>query len=173
MSRGSRLRVRVRALAFVAFALAPGLLGACTRPAPDATPEGAVRAWLDRMEAADEDTRANREAYALLGPTARANLGERAERASRLEGHRVEPWDMLAEGRFGLKFRPKAMVSRFEGDVATVAVTGDEPLTEHALVHCARVPGPPVAWRVEPELPPVPALPRRDPDRATPHPDDR
>ena len=146
---------------------------ACTRPAPDATPEGAVRAWLDRMEASDEDARAIRDAYALLGPAARANLVERAERASRLEGHRVEPWDMLAEGRFGLKFRPKSMVSRIEGDLATVAVTGDEPLTEHAMVHCARVAGPPVAWRVEPELPAVPLLPRRDPDRISPHPDER
>jgi hypothetical protein len=146
---------------------------ACNRPAPDATPEGAVRAWLDRMEASDEDAHAIRDAYALLGPAARANLGERAERASRLEGHRVEPWEMLAEGRFGLKFRTKSMVSHIDGDVATVAVTGDEPLTEHALVHCARVAGPPVAWRVEPELPPVPALPRRDPDRAAPHSDER
>jgi hypothetical protein len=151
-------------LAFVA------ICGACTRPAPDATPEGAVRAWLDRMEASDEDAHAIREAYALLGPTARANLVERAERASRLEGHRVEPWDMLAEGRFGLKFRPKAMVSKIDGELATVAVTGDEPRTEHALVHCARVAA---AWRVEPELPPVPALPRREADPAPPRGDGR
>ena len=151
------------------------LLGSasCSRPAPDASPEGAVRAWLDRMEASDEDALAIRDAYGLLGPAARANLVERAERASRLEGHRVEPWDMLAEGRFGLKFRPKSMVSHVEGDRATVAVTGEEPLTEHAMVHCARVAGPPVAWRVEPELPPVPLLPRRDPDRTSPHPDER
>jgi hypothetical protein len=120
------------------------------------------------MEASDDDAHAIREAYALLGPTARANLGERAERASRLEGHRVEPWEMLAEGRFGLKFRPKSMVSHVEGDQATVAVTGDEPLTEHALVHCAREAA---SWRVEPELPPVPALPRRDPDPAPPRTD--
>jgi hypothetical protein len=153
--------MRIGGLALVAIA-------ACSRPAPDATPEGAVRAWLDRMEASDDDAHAIREAYALLGPTARANLGERAERASRLEGHRVEPWEMLAEGRFGLKFRPKSMVSRVEGDQATVAVTGDEPLTEHALVHCAREAA---AWRVEPELPPVPALPRRDPDPAPPRTD--
>jgi len=125
------------------------------------------------MEASDDDTHAIREAYALLGPTARANLGERAERASRLEGHRVEPWDMLAEGRFGLKFRPKSMVAQVDGDVATLAVTGEEPLSEKAVVHCVRVPGPPAAWRVEPELPAVPALPRREPDRATPRNDER
>ena len=153
--------------------LAVVVLAGCTRPAPDATPEGAVRAWLDRMEASDDDAHAIREAYGLLGPAAHANLEERAERASRLEGHRVEPWDMLAEGRFGLKFRPKSMVSHVQGDVATVAVTGEEPLTEHALVHCARAPGSPAAWRVEPELPPVPSLPRRDPDPAPPKNDTR
>ena len=141
---------------------------ACSRPAADASPEGAVRAWLDRMEATDEDAHAIRDAYALLGPAARANLVERAERASRLEGHRVEPWDMLAEGRFGLKFRPKGMVAKIDGATATVAVTGDEPLTEHAMVHCAKVSDAPQAWRVEPDLPPVPALPQRDPDPARP-----
>jgi hypothetical protein len=149
------------AVAIVALAT----ITACSRPAPDATPEGAVRAWLDRMEASDDDARSIREAYALLGPAARANLEERAARASRLEGHRVEAWDMLAEGRFGLKFRPKSMVSRVDGDVAIVAVTGDEPLTEHAKVRCAREGA---AWRVEPELPPVPDLPRRDPDPGPP-----
>jgi hypothetical protein len=143
---------------------------ACSRPAPDATPDGAVRAWLDRMEASDDDPRAIHDAYLLLGPTARANLDERAARASRLEGHRVAPWDMLAEGRFGLKFRPKSMVAHVQtgGQTATVAVTGDEPLSEHATVHCARAPDSPNAWRVEPELPAVPDLPRRDPDPAPP-----
>jgi hypothetical protein len=147
-------------------ALAIVALAACNRPAPDATPEGAVRAWLERMEASDGDAQATRDAYALLGPGARANLKERADRASRLEGHRVEPWEMLAEGRFGLKFRPKTMVSRVDGDSASVVVTGNEPLTEHALVRCARESA--GAWRVEPELPAVPPLPKRDPDPARP-----
>jgi hypothetical protein len=140
----------------------------CSRSAPDATPDGAVRVWLDRMEESDDDPRAIRDAYGLLGPAAHANLEERAARASRLEGHRVEPWEMLAEGRFGLKFRPKAMVAKIEGETASVFVTGDEPLTEHALVHCARASGTSVAWRVEPDLPPVPPLPQREPDPARP-----
>jgi hypothetical protein len=161
---------RVLAL-FVGFAALAA--AGCSRPAPDATPEGAVRAWLERMEASDEDPHAFRAAYGLLGPAARANLEERAERASRLEGHHVEPWDMLAEGRFGLKFRPKTMAAHVDGDRATVAVSGDEPLSEHALVHCARTSGPPPAWRVEPEFPPVPALPKRDPDPAPPRGDVR
>jgi hypothetical protein len=163
----------------ISVVLLAAALAACTRAAPDATPEGAVRLWLDRMESATEDPRATRDAYALLGPAARANLEERAQRASRVQGRRVEPFEMLAEGRFGLKFRPKAMVTRIEPaangvERATVEVTGHEPLTEHAIVHCARETEPrePVSpgeggregsrgWRVEPELPDVIALPKR------------
>lgn len=167
-SRALALSTAACLAAFVSF----GLCGACSHPAPDATPEGAVRTWLDRMEASDEDPRVMRDAYALLGPVARANLVERADRASRLEGHHVEPWEMLAEGRFGLKFRPKSMVSHVEGDSATVAVTGDEPLTEHAKVHCTHVTGSPGGWRIEPELPPVPELPHREPDRPSPRTDE-
>ena len=165
---------RALALALPLVSLAAG----CARGAPDATPEGAVRLWLEKMETSTEDPRAMREAFVLLGPAARANLDERAQRASRVQGRRVEAYEMLAEGRFGLKFRPKAMVSHIEGDRATVEVTGDDPVREHARVLCAReprgqepgepgeherdhAPGKGGAWRVEPELPDVMALPRR------------
>ena len=132
----------------------------------------------NRMEASDDDAQAIREAYALLGPAARANLGERAERASRLEGHRVEPWDMLAEGRFGLKFRPKSMVSHIEGDVATVSVTGDEPPRRaQSSTACGRTARPQRSRGVGNArergassriFPAVPSLLRRDPDPAPP-----
>lgn len=134
------------------------LVAACSRAAPDATPEGAVRLWLEKMESAAEDQRAMREAYDLLGPRARANLKERAERASRGQGRRSEPWEMLAEGRFGLRFRPRSMASTLRGDDATVDVRG-EGSDEHALVRCTRENG---AWRIEPELPELQAPTRRD-----------
>ncbi len=124
--------------------------GACSRAAPDQTPEGAVRLWLEKMEAQPEDPRAAREAYQLLGPAARANLEKRAERASRIMGRRVDPHEMLAEGRFGLQFRPKAMSSHITDGRATVDVTGRDPLAEHATVVCAREAG---GWRIEPEFP--------------------
>ena len=130
----------------------------CSRPAPDATPEGVVRLWLEKMETAEGDVRAMREAYQLLGPKARANLKDRAERASRGQGRRFEPHEMLAEGRFGLRFRPKTMTAKIEGDDARVDVRGDGP-DELATVHCTREGG---AWRVEPELPDVIAPMRRD-----------
>ena len=134
------------------------LLAGCSRAAPDATPDGAVRLWLEKMESASEDGRAMREAYGLLGPRARANLKDRAERASRGQGRRWEPWEMLAEGRCGLRFRPRTMTSTLNGDDATVDVRGEGP-DERAVVHCTRESG---AWRIEPELPEMQAPTRRD-----------
>jgi len=136
----------VRALLFSLLVLA-----ACTRPAPDATPDGVVRLWLEKMESAADDSHAMKEAYLLLGPRARANLKERADRASRGQGRRFEPYEMLAEGRFGLRFRPKAMTSRIDGDEAAVEVKGDGS-DERATVKCVREGS---AWRIEPDLPDV------------------
>lgn len=133
------------------------VLASCSRGPPDATPEGAVRLWLEKMESSADDGHAMKEAYLLLGPHARANLKERADRASRGQGRRFEPHEILAEGRFGLRFRPKAMTSRVSGDDAWVDVRGDGP-DEHATMKCTHE-GP--AWRVEPELPDVSVPTRR------------
>lgn len=129
----------------------------CSRPPPDATPDGAVRLFVEKMESSGDDPRATRDAYALLGPRARANLKERAGRASRGQGRRHEPYEMLAEGRFGLKFRPKAMAARTVGDEAFVDVRGDG-ADDRATVHCVREAE---GWRVEPELPDIMAPARR------------
>lgn len=133
------------------------VLAACSRKAPDGTPEGALREWLDHMEASVDDPREAHAAYALLGPQARKNLEDRAERASRVQGRRVDPEDMLATGRFGLRFRPQSMRATITGDDASVEVVGDDP-TERAVVLCHKEGD---AWRVEPVLPPLVELPRR------------
>lgn len=133
------------------------LLAACSRKAPDATPEGALREWLDHMEASVDDPREAHPAYALLGPQARKNLEDRAERASRVQGRRVDPEDMLATGRFGLRFRPQSMKATITGDDASVEVVGDDP-TERAVVLCHKEGD---VWRVEPVLPALLDLPRR------------
>ena len=129
----------------------------CSRASPDATPEGAVRLFVEKMETGAEDPRAMREAYQLLGPHARANLKERAERASKGQGRRYEPFEMLAEGRFGLKFRPKTMNAKIDGEDAFVDVKGEGP-EERATVHCTHEGA---GWRVEPELPDVQAPQKR------------
>lgn len=142
--------------AFVVLAVVASVavsLGGCTRPPPDSTPEGAVHEWLESMEATGADDHATRDAYALLGPAARANLAERAERTSLLTGRRVEPHEMIAPGRFGLRFRPRAMKAHVTDDRATVDVLG-EGRDERASVRCVREgAGEAAVWRVEPELP--------------------
>ncbi len=153
-----RIAWRLGSLAAVVFSLA------CSRPAPDATPEGALRAWLEHMEGSQDDPRDAREAYRLLGPLARANLAERAARASQMQGRRTEPYELFAAGFFGLKFRPEAMKATVSGDHATVEVTGDHG-AEHASVTCVHEAG---GWRVEPELPALAERSMRAPSSATP-----
>jgi len=133
-----------------AAAVSLALFAGCSHPPPDATPEGAVRLFLDEMEAAGDDARVMRRAYELLGPAARANLQERARRTSQLQGRQVAPWEMLAAGRFGLTFRLRATRSNRVGDRATVEVLGADPTSEHASVVCVHEPG---GWRLEPGLP--------------------
>lgn len=133
---------------------------ACSRAAADATPDGALRQWLDKMDSSVYEPAAAKEAYPLLGPATRANLEERARRTSQAVGRRVEPFEVLAEGRFGVKFHPKAMRASIVGDRATVEVQGDEP-AERASVRCVREPA---GWRIELELPELPAPPKREVD---------
>jgi len=137
-------------LALSLVLLGVGGLAGCSRPPPDATPDGAVRAFLDEMEAAEDDALGVKRAYDLLGPAARANLEDRARRTSHLQGRQVQPWEMLAAGRFGVAFRPKAMRAKVVGERATVEVLGADPTTERATVLCMHETA---GWRIEPELP--------------------
>jgi hypothetical protein len=130
-------------------------LSACSHSPPDATPDGALRLFLDDLEAAEDDGRKMKLAYELLGPEARENLTERAHRVTEanpgLQGRQVQPWEMLASGRLGLAFRPKVMRSSIVGDRATVEVLGADPQAERATVVCVREGE---VWRIEPGLPP-------------------
>jgi hypothetical protein len=139
-----------RALA-LGLALGLGCVAApgCSHPPPDATPDGALRLFLDDMEDSDDAT-SMRRAYDLLGPAAQASLVARAHSTSLLQGRHFEPWDMIAAGLFGLAFRTKAMRAVVVGDRATVDVYGEDPRTEHASVTCTRVGA---GWRIEPDLP--------------------
>jgi hypothetical protein len=147
---GRESAVTSRGWAALATSLGFAFAAGCSRPPPDATPDGAVRIFLDDMEVASEDPKAMRSAYDLLGPEARANLQERARRTSQLLGRQAAAWEMMAAGRFGLAFRPKVMRPTVVGDRATVEVLGADPQNEHATVACTRESG---GWRVEPGLP--------------------
>ena len=149
--------------AFAVAVTSMTLSSACSRAPQDATPEGVVRLWLERMEASTDDRTASHDAYVLLGPRARANLEERATRASKMQGRQATAEQMLAQGRFGLKFRPKSMTTTIHGTDATVDVVGSDAVNEHAAVQCDQENG---AWKIEPDLPEVAQLHRQtDPSR--------
>ena len=133
---------------------------ACSHPQPDATPELALRSWLEHMDAQTTDPQEAKAAYALLGASTRQNLERRAERASQIEGHHVEPYEVLAEGRFALRFRPKRFTTTLSGAQATVEVTGAEP-ADKATIHCVKEGH---GWRIELSLPEMVEPPRRTED---------
>lgn len=132
-----------------------GMAASCSHPPPDATPEGAVRELIDRMERVDGNPERARAAYELLSSSTRENLIERAKRASSATGRRMHPEEMLAPSRFVLLFRPQQMQATIMGDRALVEVTGMDPVVDRARVPLVREND---RWRVDlalPELPPV------------------
>src|SRR5574339_674058 len=83
--------------------------------------------WLEAMNRSPEDPTALREAYQLMAAPARRQLRERAELATSLSGRDFQPWEMLAQGRYRLRFAPKepgGMRERIQGARAVVIVTG-------------------------------------------------
>jgi len=126
------VRRNARAVLWVAATL--GFAGACEEPAPDETPEAAVRAFVDAMVRSRNDRSALREAYELLDRPARRALARRAEEASALAGRRHHPWDMLPQGRFRLRFIPLPPPAGYvlveeEADRAVVRVVGEDGAT--------------------------------------------
>lgn len=144
--------IRARVLALMLMVMVSG----CSRGAPDATPDGAVRLWIERMEDATTDTRASREAFELLSTPTKQNLEERAARDAPRLGRRLAAHEMLAEGRFGLRFRPKHFQTQIAGARATVIVQGEP--GEEASVSLRRERE---GWRLELELPEVTPLLKR------------
>ena len=138
------------------------LLGlcACSSAPSDETPSGALLMFLGAMERSDWNQEALREAYALLSADAREALEERAEMANALSGRDFEPWQMLAQGRFRLRFAPRqdgGLSERIDGDRAVVVVTGSRD-GERAEVPMVLEDG---EWRVDLDIPPM----RRDEPR--------
>jgi hypothetical protein len=138
--------------------LALALLSSCARKAPDATPEGAVRELLDRIDRSEADPAETHAVYELLSAKTKANLIERARRASTTSGREVPPEEMLAPGRFSLRFEPRRMLTRFGDEGAIVDVIGIDPETERAEVPCVLEDG---RWRIEIPLPQLTPMDRR------------
>jgi hypothetical protein len=147
--------------------IALGVFFAGCAPAPsDETPLGALRMFLRAMERSSDDARALEEAYALLDTPARDALVARARDASALaNGREFAPWEMLAQGRYRVRF-PYAeygsMREVIDGDRATVTVAGTD-RRSRAGVPLVREEG---HWRVVLRIPEPPAPPPAPPETA-------
>jgi hypothetical protein len=145
-------------LSTLAFALLLSLAN-CTRKPADLTPDGAVRELLDRIDRTEADPAEAHAVYELLSSRTKANLIERARRASTTSGREVPPEEMLAPGRFSLRFEPRGkMHVRVADDRAVVDVIGIDPEADRAEVPCVLEDG---RWRIEIPLPALTPMERR------------
>ncbi len=126
---------------------------ACGDAHDDATPTGALVLFLEAMDQAASDSNALERAYRLLDPAARNALAQRADKAETLAGRAYPPWEMLAEGRFRLRFTPARhrMRAKIDGDNARVSVS-DESGKQTVHVPLVREGD---AWRVVLDVPPM------------------
>jgi hypothetical protein len=131
---------------------------ACEREPVDAQPAHVVEEFVESMQRVHGDPQAARAAYGLLWAEARANLAERAKRASAVSGREVAPEEMLAPSRFSLRFAPHRYTARVEGGWAMVTITGEAPETQRTEVRCVQEDG---HWRVVLQLPAVPPIQKR------------
>jgi hypothetical protein len=141
-----------------ALAITTGLLQGCSRKAPDMTPEGVVREFLDRVERVEGDPVQARAVYELLTAKTQAGLAERAKRTSAASSRNVMPEEMLAPARFSLRFEPRKMHAHIADNRAVVDVFGIDPDTDHAEVPCLLEQG---RWRIEIPLPPLAPVEKR------------
>ena len=125
----------------------------CGRSDVDDDPVSTVRSFLELMERSTTDDAAMADAYALLDRGAQQALRVRADRARSLSGRAFEPWQMLAQGRFRLRFAPVSpggLRARVQGERALVVATGAR-AGERAEIPLVRQDG---AWRIELKMPP-------------------
>ena len=138
-------------------------LAACSPAPSDETPTGALRLFLRAMEESGSDSTALESAYGLLDEHARQALEQRARDAGALaNGREFEPWEMLAQGRYRVRFAYAeygSMRERIDGERAIVTVEGASG-TDRAEVPLVREAG---RWRVVLAIPPPPSREERPP----------
>ena len=136
------MRFRNIAALLTALLVGTGAIG-CAEDPPDATPEGALAELLEAMQESRYDDARRAEAFALLDSASQAELEARATRAEALGRSGLEPWEMIAIGRFRLPIEPRRMSARVDGERGVVVVAGTR--GERAEVPVVREEG---HWRV-------------------------
>jgi hypothetical protein len=127
----------------LALAVAP----ACGQSEADG-PADTLSRFLETLDRSALNDSARREVFAMLDDTAQAGLAERAQRAALVTGRSFSPWEMIAPGRFRLRFAPaghSGLRATVNGDHAVVHVRADDG-KERASVPMTRQGG---RWRVQ------------------------
>jgi hypothetical protein len=135
------------------------LLAACSGEPTTRTPEGALELFLRAMQASEEDPRERERAYKLLANEPRSRLAARARLAGSLANRHFEPWEMIAEGRYRLRFPPRradGFVTRMISERRAIVVVRGDREGERAEVGVVLEGD---EWRVELDVP-EPSRPR-------------
>ena len=125
---------------------------ACSSVPTERTPAGALSLFLESMGEAEDNPAARARAFSLLSRDTRESLAQRARLAGALSGRRFAPWEMIVEGRYRLRFRPRerrGFETRVQGNHAIVVVHG-EGRSERAEVTMVREAD---KWRVQIHVP--------------------
>lgn len=104
------------------------LLAACAPEAPDATPSGAVRAFLDAARHASDEVGARDRLVGLLDRSSRRHLERKALEASALSaGREFRAWEMIARDGIHVELdgTDARCTERIQGDRANVRCTGN------------------------------------------------
>lgn len=135
-------------------------VSACAQRSDEDSPERVAQELIDRMQRVHGDPQKSKAAFDLLAAEARANLTERATRASAAVGRVVKPEEMLAPSRFYLSFQPRSWSSERGPGWAIVTVVGEE-ADEQKQIRCLREGD---EWKVVVDLPELPPIEHRKPE---------
>ena len=150
----SRAITRVLAIAILLLAT---LSASCGRRAPNATPEGAVREFVERMRRVQGDPADAKAAFEMLSLAARTNLKTRADRYSAASGKTIAPEAMIVPSLFLLRFDPERYRAKISGVYALVEADGLLP-EERAQIPCVFEND---RWRLDLPMPPLPPIQMR------------
>lgn len=140
----------------VAFTLLLVTFGSGCGASEGDAPVEALARFIEAMDRSGQNESARKEAFAMLDDTTQAALSERAHRAALVTGRAYEGWEMIAPGRFRLRFgvaEHSGMRATVDGDKAVVHVRGQDG-RHTATVPMTRQAG---TWRVQLPLPASPS----------------
>lgn len=123
-------------------------------------PAAVVLEFVDAMRQVHGGAAAGRRVLDLVWKPARANLKERARRASALSSRELLEGELITPSWFALRFVPEKTQERIDGEWAEVILMGRS--GQQAVARCVQEEG---KWKVALELPPLaPIRQRVEPD---------